>query len=240
MPNTRPEKGIIRTVKEQKIKNRTYPVPKQIEVPFLFNPGEITVARQNDWKTPDSRKHSSSKSLEFGGGQPLQITLQLFFDTYEIHSPRQLQGRAPDVREYTDRLQEMMQPQDRLGPDKGGWPPQVELVWGNLQRGWRFPCYITSMTQKFLLFTPDGVPVRATVDLTLKSDHTSTFPKQNPTSGGEGDERVRLVKPGERLDLIAYEEYGDSTLWRLIADANGLASLRDLRAGQRLAIPNRT
>jgi nucleoid-associated protein YgaU len=46
-----------------------------------------------------------------------------------------------------------------------------------------------------------------------------------------------MVKPGERLDLIAHEEYGDSTLWRVIADANGLLSIRDLTVGQRLAIP---
>jgi nucleoid-associated protein YgaU len=118
-----------------------------------------------------------------------------------------------------------------------GWPPKVQLEWGNLQRGWNFPFYITNMTQKFLLFTPNGTPVRATVDITGKSDYDGALGPQNPSSGGEGDERVRLVQPGERLDLIAYQEYGDASLWRYIASANGLSGLRDLRVGQRLAIP---
>lgn len=239
----KPERGLIRTVDKQMIKGKEYTPTKKIEVPFLFNPAELTVSMTNDWKTPESNKHSGSKPLEFTGSQPRSISMQLFFDTYELHDQKQWRGRAPDVREYTDKLAELMQIQKGLGPkednENSGWPPQVLIEWGNLKKGWKFPCYITSMTQKFLLFTPDGTPVRATVDLTLKVADPGPLGAQNPTSGGLGSERTRLVSPGERLDWIAYQEYGDSTLWRLIADANGLQGLRDLPVGQRLAIPPR-
>lgn len=237
----RPERGVIRTVKKQRIKGQEYSVPNQIEVPFLFNPSELSVAKTNTWNLPDEGKFSNTKTLEFGGGEPQTITLQLFFDTYELHDARQLNGRPNDVRNYTDKLLEMMQVQDGLGPNDGSgqkWPPQVQIEWGKIQQGWKFACYITSMTQKFLLFLPNGTPVRATVDLTLKNAEDGKLSPQNPTSGGQGNERTRMVLPGERLDWIAYQEYGDSTLWRLIADANGLNDL-DLIVGMRLAIPPR-
>jgi nucleoid-associated protein YgaU len=233
----KPEKGRIKTVDKQRIKERDY-TPKQIEVPFLFNPTELVVRKSNTFTPADSGKYSNVKPQEFGGGAPHEITVKLFFDTYELHDTKQLRGRHPDVREYTDKLIEMMQVQEELGDGEAKWPPQVVLEWGNLQRGWRIPSYIKSMTQTFLLFKPDGTPVRATVDLSMVAANDDRLTPQNPTSGGIGSERTRLVRPGDRLDWIAYEEYGDSTRWRVIADANGLQHVRDLVVGQRLAIPS--
>ncbi len=237
-PYQKPERGRLVTVTTQTIKGQDN-TPRRIEVPFLFNPTELSVVMTNTWNTPNSGKNSNNKTMEFGGGQPRTISLQLFFDTYELHDTSQWRGRAPDVREYTDKLMEMMKVQDNLGPDDAKWPPQVQLEWGSLKKSWNFRCYITSMTQKFLMFAPDGTPVRATVELSLTQADDGFLGPQNPTSGGLGSERTRLVQPGERLDWIAYQEYGDSTLWRLIADANGLLSTRHLTVGQRLAIPPR-
>ena len=46
------------------------------------------------------------------------------------------------------------------------------------------------------------------------------------------------VGAGDTLAWIAYKEYGDSTRWRLIADANRLANVRNLSPGAKLIIPN--
>jgi LysM repeat protein len=47
------------------------------------------------------------------------------------------------------------------------------------------------------------------------------------------------IGAGDTLQGIAQAAYGDSKLWYLIADANGLSSDNDLRVGQTLNIPNR-
>jgi LysM repeat protein len=47
------------------------------------------------------------------------------------------------------------------------------------------------------------------------------------------------VSAGDTLQGIAKAAYGDSALWYLIADANGLRSTADLWVGQTLTIPNR-
>ncbi|UUI76960.1 LysM peptidoglycan-binding domain-containing protein [Cellulomonas chengniuliangii] len=42
---------------------------------------------------------------------------------------------------------------------------------------------------------------------------------------------------GETLDRIAARYYGDSTRWRLLASANGIADPLELRAGALLSVP---
>jgi len=48
------------------------------------------------------------------------------------------------------------------------------------------------------------------------------------------------VQAGDTLQGIAQSAYGDSALWYLVAEANGLSSDADLRVGQTLTIPNST
>ena len=45
------------------------------------------------------------------------------------------------------------------------------------------------------------------------------------------------MQPGETLDRIAAKYYGDSTRWRMLADANGIADPLALRPGALLSIP---
>jgi nucleoid-associated protein YgaU len=66
-----------------------------------------------------------------------------------------------------------------------------------------------------------------------------TYPAQNPTTGAGPNVRVWTVRPGDRLDWIAHKEYGDSTRWRPIAEANGIDDPIDLKSGQQLVIPPR-
>ena len=49
---------------------------------------------------------------------------------------------------------------------------------------------------------------------------------------------TRLVKRGDSLSSIAAEVYRDPTLWRLIAEANGLDDPRHLPIGLRLELPS--
>jgi nucleoid-associated protein YgaU len=241
MPMFKPEKGVIRTVTSQWI-NETEFAPPRIEVPFHFNPPEVQLTFKNNWTVPDSPKNKQGRNLEYAGGEPRNVTLELLFDTYELNNPRESLGASPataprDVREITDKLVAIMQPCVGVGDHKQ--PAAVEVEWGHLKKGeaLTFTAHIVSLTQKFILFMPDGMPVRAVVTLVLQEYFVKKRTAQNPTSGSLGSERTRLVKPGERLDLIAHEEYGDSSLWRVIADANGLLSIRHLTVGQRLAIP---
>ncbi|MEW6231992.1 MAG: peptidoglycan-binding protein, partial [Chloroflexota bacterium] len=162
-----PERGYIETI-EGRYKR----------INFLFNPTEYSISKQNQWSVSGAKRGRDVATLEFGGGQPKQITLQLFFDAYE--------QEGGDVREYTDGLLKLMQIDQTLkssNPNSGkGQPPKCRLQWG---RVWSFNCVIENMTQKFTLFRDDGRPVRATVDLTLRqAEDENELPGQNPTTEG--------------------------------------------------------
>jgi len=200
----------------------------------MFNPKEYSIKKSNKWGGQGAPGKNVPKQ-QFGGGDPESLTLQLMFDTYVgAHGSK-------DVRtEYTNKIWALAQVdpklnKDDLGNKKLGRPPKVCFQWGPQ---WSFTAVITSISQKFTLFSADGTPVRATLDVTFQQviDDKSK-PKTNPTSGGVGGESLWTVKDGDTLASIAYESYGDATRWRAIANANRLTRVRDLRPGTILGIP---
>ena len=210
-------------------------------IPCMFNPSEYAFAKQNTW-TQGATKGTNMPLLEFGGGQPTTLTLQLFFDTYagaKAGGNGAARGGEMDVRKkYTEAIWDLMLVDNSLKDPKThrARPPKVRFQWG---KAWSFDAVITGITQRFTLFLADGTPVRATLDVTFQQiKDEQLYPKQNPTSGGEGGERLWTVKQGDTLAGIAYEEYGDPTSWRRIADHNRLTSVRSLRPGLVLEIPN--
>ena len=196
------------------------------QIPCLFNPTEYTISKSNRW---DSVKVMGDDVPlpKFISGGAMQLTMTLFFDTYET---------GKDVREYTDKLFKLMQvdPKLRSKKSKKGRPPRCMFNWG---RKWGFKAIITQMKQKFTLFLEDGTPVRATVTVTFQQvEKEGTYPPQNPTTQGDLERSVRVVQPGDRLDLIAYQEYGDPTLWKHIATVNDIADPLSIQPGQRLVL----
>jgi hypothetical protein len=195
----------------------------------MFNPKEYSFSKRNQW-TAGKSKGSNMPQLEFGGGQPATLQMQLFFDTY---------AAGKDVRkEFTDSIWQLMMVDQKLKDPKNkkGRPPKVRFQWGS---AWSFDAVITTVNQKFTLFLSDGTPVRATLDVTFQQiKDAALFPPQNPTSAGAGGERVWVVNEGDTLAWIAYKEYGDSNQWRRIADANRLTQVRRLVPGTALEIPN--
>ena len=58
-------------------------------------------------------------------------------------------------------------------------------------------------------------------------------------AGAAPGEAVTQAGPGQRLDELASRYYGDASLWRLIAEANGIDDPLSVPAGQVLRIPRR-
>jgi hypothetical protein len=216
MSSTKPEKAVIRNLDDGN--------EQPIEV--LFNPNEYTFSKKNTW-TKTEVIGKNVPQLEFGGGDSMSLKMQLFFDTYTT---------GKDVRETTNRIWKLMNISEKLTDmtNAKGRPPMVEFQWG---KTWSFKAVITNISQKFTLFRYDGTPVRATVDVTfLQAKEEGHYPGQNPTTKGSPGYKRRVVKEGDSIDWIAYEEYGDSAMWRFIADTNNLGDPHRLRPGQVLAI----
>ena len=174
----------------------------KIEVKCLFNPKEYTFAKTNSWPK-DQKAAANQPVLNFGGGNPATLQMDLMFDTYQNARHK---GEPKDVRTaYINSLWKMMYVDERLkekAKNKQGRPPKVQFSWG---KAWSFEAVMTSLSVTFTLFLPDGTPVRATAKVAFQQVKDSKELPQNPTSGGLGGERVRTVEEGDRLDLIAFE-----------------------------------
>ena len=216
--STKPEKAQIINLDE-----------KGEPIECLFNPNEYTFSKSNTW-TKQEIKGKNVPQLEFGGGNSMTLKMQLFFDTY---------ATGEDVRKTTNRIWKLMNINEKLTDMTSGKgrPPMVEFHWGST---WAFKGVITDITQRFTLFRYDGIPVRATLDVTfLQAKEQGKYPGQNPTTVSRPGYKRRVVQEGDTIDWIAFEEYNDSAMWRFIAETNDLNNPLKLRPGQVLAIAPR-
>ncbi|HKZ50900.1 MAG TPA: LysM peptidoglycan-binding domain-containing protein [Dehalococcoidia bacterium] len=204
----------------------------------MFRPKEYTASKQNTWNQGRSAGRDMTQP-RFSGGNPITLQMELLFDTYEEHrqGARVLNKAGDDVRKFTNPIWQLMltKSSNRRNPRTGkGQPPKVEFRWGTT---WSFKAVITNISQKFTFFLPNGTPVRSTVNVTFQQlEQEDEFPFQNPTSGGQAGYRRRVVREGETIDAIAFQEYGHPTHWRHLARANNLDDPLRLRPGQVLTV----
>jgi hypothetical protein len=197
-----------------------------------FNPTSYAVSKTNVWNF----KPTTGVDLpdgEFGGGLPRRTNLSLLLDVSLL---------APDqsVKDTANKLLKMMETEG-AGGGGGAAPPFVTFRWGSVDLPKSVP---VSMTIQYVLFHPNGEPIRATVDLELaQAEKASTASSgggnqaQNPTTRAQRGLRVHQVRDGDSLPSIAQDAYGDPTRWRTIAEANHIDNPFHLRRGSELTIP---
>lgn len=207
------------------------------EIEVLFNPTEYTIAKTNTWASkPNVGKNVPKR--DFTGGNSRKLDMELFLDVLETgpaDHPR-LNTKA-DVRTHVDALVALtlIDPAKKNPKTKKARPPLCLFQWGG---HWSFQAAVTSLSVRYTLFREDGTPVRATAKISLEEAEDETEQKgTNPTSYAEPGRKRREVRPFDTLPLIAYEEYGDPTQWRRIAEDNRLDNPFALKAGQILSIP---
>jgi hypothetical protein len=198
----------------------------------MFNPTTFTFATQNRWES-DQVPGKATPALRFAGGGGGSFSLSLIFDTTDT-------GRAVTV--HTNKLLKLMDVDTTLaGYDESknnGRPPWVKFHWGTHLHS--FKAVVTSTNVAFTYFSNEGLPLRATVDLSLEQfEPDANWGPQNPTSGTPKPKRTHQVQVGDTLDRIAARYYGDSTKWRDIASLNGIQDPLDLAPGRLLSIPER-
>jgi hypothetical protein len=197
---------------------------------FLLNPTELEFIKENKWASSTRRGQNVSQS-EFLGGQPIKFNLTFVLDTSEESGQgRNVRNKVISLGEFWSVDANLRDPRNNLSS-----PPPLRFHWGAIDSNQVY--VLTKMSYKYTRFDPDGTPIRAEVQLSLQQwADSENRPRQNPTSGALIEQRYYQVRPGQTLDLIAYEVYGDSTHWRLIAEANELDDPLDLRPGQMLRI----
>jgi nucleoid-associated protein YgaU len=194
-------------------------------VTVMFNPEEYTVNRANTFAeigVPGLR----SPLLQFVHGALQTLDMELLVDTLETHGPGA--GAGSDVRDVTRRVTDLL----NINPETHA-PPVALFTWGQLN----FRCVLAKVTQRFILFRPDGVPLRARLTVSF-SEYTNAEFESKETKRETGDySKSYVVTQGETVSDVAAKVYKNAELWRPIALHNGLDDPRVLAAGTHLLVP---
>ena len=195
-------------------------------IKVLFNPEEYTIAREVNYAQA-AIPGLSAPLLQFVNGAMQTLQMELLVDTLEEHQAAGASAGS-DVREQTRKVVDLM----NVDP-KTHAPPIVLFAWGTLT----FTCVLARATQRFIMFRPDGIPVRARLQVTFNEFRNIELEAKEIKRETADYSKRHTVGQGESLSAIAVAEYNDPALWRPIAIRNGIDEPRDLPFGLELAIP---
>lgn len=211
------------------------------EIPVLFNPAEYNLTESANY-AEKSIPGLAGPVTQYISGAAATLTMTLMFDTYET-SPSESGGdvaakmdarggagevKPTDVSLLTKKIIALTQIDGSLHR-----PPICEFLWGPLH----FKGVVVSVNQTYTMFMEDGMPVRAKLDVTFKA--VLDLAQSSKASPFESPDRTksRTIRQGVQLWTLAWEEYGDPEMWRVIARENGLLNPRKLYPGQILKLP---
>jgi nucleoid-associated protein YgaU len=182
---------------------------------------------------------------QFVRGQAEKLTLELFFDTTD----KGMGKGAVSVTTRTDRIYQLI----KIEPTRHA-PPICTFIWndqfpgsslngnagssasGNQRRN-GFKCIVESVKQKFTLFSPEGVPLRATLTVNLREYKTLDEQLAHLNLSSPDRTHSHVIQSNDTLSGVAalfYRRPGD---WRFVAEANGIEDPRRLTVGTFLTIP---
>jgi nucleoid-associated protein YgaU len=213
MSSSQFQKAEIRVLRgKKKSQNKPYLTAR-------FNPPEYDLKRDVNY-TEMNAIASGASSQQFVNRGSDTLSMELFFDTSESQT---------DVRaEYLDKMDYLASVDPELHA-----PPLCQFVWGD---GLSFTALVQSLDKSFTRFLPSGVPVRARVNVTFAECKPSDYRRELKAESTDKT-KAWTVTEGDTLWLIAAEEYGDSSHWRTIADANDIDNPRAVDPGESLELP---
>jgi nucleoid-associated protein YgaU len=199
------------------------------KTPVMFNPEEYSLNKENNYAQA-AIPGLSAPILQFVSGSMRTLEMELFLDTYEAHEAggRALNQAGQDVRELTRKIIGLME----IDPTTHA-PPVLLFIWASLS----FTCVLARASQRFILFLPDGTPVRARLQVSFNEFRNTEQEAKEIKRETADYSKLYVVNQGETLSAIAGRLYGNPAFWRPIALRNRLDSPRLLPAGLELIIP---
>jgi hypothetical protein len=194
-------------------------VPEPV-IPLRFNPTEYQLQKSNTF-AEIGIPGLESPPIQFVRGAAERLSLELLADTSDT---------LEDVREkYVNKLRDLM----RLNAELHA-PPIVAFSWDTQV----FKGVLESLNIAYVLFSPEGIPLRAKLSVTLKEYRPAAVQfRESPTLSPDFDKSF-VVRRGDTLSGIAAQVYRDPSRWREIARANGIVDPRGIRPGDALRLPS--
>ncbi|MET0459469.1 MAG: LysM peptidoglycan-binding domain-containing protein [Ilumatobacteraceae bacterium] len=199
-------------------------------IPVLFNPEEYSLKRDIGYSSA-AVFGQSAPILQFVSGNQQTLDMELLLDTYEEHREggRTVARGGTDVRRLTEKITDLM----NIDPTTHA-PPVLLFAWASLT----FTCVLSRVTQQFIMFLPDGTPVRARLSVTFSEYRNPDLEAEQVKRETADYTKQHVVGQGETLSSISAATYGDPALWRAIAARNGIDNPAAIETGATLVVPS--
>lgn len=212
------EQGLVRAYLEIIVPKVDDPI-----IPLKFNPTEYQLQKKNNF-SDISIPGLESPPIQFVRGGSETLTAELLVDTSDT---------LEDVRDrYTKKLRNLMRIKEEVHA-----PPIVRFMWGSEV----FKGVVESLNINYILFTPEGIPIRAKLNITLKEYRPVDIQVKESRKASPDFDKTYVMNRGETLASISAKSYNDASLWREIAVASGIQDPRQpqgqVQPGQTLNIP---
>jgi len=188
-------------------------------IDFRFNPTEYQLQKGNNFAEIPI-PGLESPPIQFVRGNSEKLSVELMADTSDT---------LKDVREvYVNKLRALL----KIRPESHA-PPIVNFVWSKNE----FRGVIENLNVTYVLFSPEGIPLRAKLSLTLKEYRPVEIQLKDTPKTSPDVEKTWLVRRGDKFASIAAAVYRDAGVWREIARANDIQDPRILEPGKVLTLP---
>ncbi len=112
-------------------------------------------------------------------------------------------------------------------------PNYVQLVWGSMLFNGR----LNTFKVDYNLFKPNGLPLRANVDLDFKGFTSKELSSKTANLSSPDMSHMVTVKAGDTLPNLCYRIYKNSNYCLEVAKVNHLSGFRNLKPGTQLLFP---
>ena len=196
--------------------------------PFYVQFNPQTLKFTYSVQTQSEQKPNTPATTQFIVKGTTKLTMELWFDAMLATAANRLTASGSEnvgnVRDLTQQIAKFMKPYDDSNHNVA--PPLVQFAWGTLL----FEGVLESMDETVDLFSPQGVPLRASVSISISKQEIDYKPNSSlPQSNFTGTKPLQAAMAGANLPQMAASA-GISD-WKSVATANNLDNPRLLPTG---------
>ncbi len=188
-----------------------------------LNPEDYSMDYTIDFNR-DTGIGSAGTSASFSKVSPEKVSFKFIFDATGV-----IPGASTDLMGELKKFKDLVY--DYNGNIHS--PNYLKLSWG----AFLFKGRLTNLSIKYVLFKPDGTPIRAEVDTTFEEFADPATTAKEAGKSSPDLTHVRTVRAGDTLPLMCYQIYGDSAYYMEVAESNNLADFRNLKPGDQVYFP---
>jgi hypothetical protein len=188
-----------------------------------INPATFTQSAKTTY-SPNRTTDTAGRIMRYVTIEPQTVSFEFYLD-------------ATGVIEGIDSVADEIAKFKKVAYDYNGSihsPNYLHVVWG---RALDFKCRLTSADVEYLLFDPDGTPLRAKVKASLVEFVSAAELARRANKSSPDLSLARVAVAGDSLPLMCFRIYGDSRYYLEVARYNGFIDFRNLQPGTRVLFP---